>query len=326
MSMTIDVRTETWPVAGAFVIARGTKTEVSVVVVELSDGQVSGRGEATPIYYHGETAESCAAQVRGWTGPIRHDAMLAAMPRGAARNALDAAFWDYEAKRTGVPAAEKAGLYSLRPLESAITVSLGSPEAMRAQAAQKAALGHRLIKLKLSGEGDLERVAAVRAGAPSARLVVDANEAWTGLDVGAMAADLLPYGVELIEQPVKAGEDHLLDGVYSPIPLCADESCQDRSDLKRCLGRYQAINIKLDKAGGLTESLALASEARAGGLKLMVGCMLSTSLGIAPAWLVAQAADWVDLDGPLLLARDYPGGCTLKDGLLHPPATGFWGD
>ena len=326
LSMIISARVEIWSVAGSFVIARGSKTEVAVVVVEIAADGVIGRGEATPIYYHGETAESCAAQVRGWSRPLRHDAILAGMPMGAARNALDAALWDYEAKRTGVSAAQAAGLNRLRPLESAITVSLADPEAMRARAAEKAALGHRLIKLKLSGEGDLERVAAVRAGAPDARLVVDANEAWTGLDVAAMATGLLPYGVELIEQPVKAGEDHLLDGVRSPIPLCADESCQDRSDLARCVGRYQAINIKLDKAGGLTEALALASEARAAGLKLMVGCMLSTSLGIAPAWLVAQGADWVDLDGPLLLARDRAGGCTLKGGLLHPPTQGFWGD
>jgi L-Ala-D/L-Glu epimerase len=326
MSITIAVRIERWPVAGAFVIARGAKTEVSVVVVEISAGGVTGRGEATPIYYHGETAESCAAQVRCWTGPLRRDAVLTAMPKGAARNALDAALWDLEAKQSGIPAWQRAGLSAPYPIESAITVSLGTPDEMRAKAAEKAALGHRLIKLKLAGDNDLERVAAVREGAPLARLVVDANEAWTGLDVAALAAGLLPYGVELIEQPVKAGEDHLLDGVTSPIPLCADESCQDRADLARCMGRYQAINIKLDKAGGLTEALALASEARAAGLKLMVGCMLSTSLGIAPALLVAQAADWVDLDGPLLLARDREDGCAVKDGALLPPARGFWGD
>jgi L-Ala-D/L-Glu epimerase len=325
MSMTIAVHVESWPVAGAFVIARGAKTEVEVVVVEISSGGVTGRGEGTPIYYHGETAESCAAQVRCWTGPMRRDAVLAAMPKGAARNALDAALWDLEAKQSGVPVWQRAGLSAPLWLESAITVSLGAPGDMRAKAEEKAALGHRLIKLKLSGDGDLERVAAVREGAPHARLVVDANEAWTGLDVAKMAAELLPFSVELIEQPVKAGEDHLLDGVMSPIPLCADESCQDRADLARCMGRYQAINIKLDKAGGLTEALALASEARAAGLKLMVGCMLSTSLGIAPALLAAQGADWVDLDGSLLLARDRDDGCVMQAGTLLPPAPGFWG-
>jgi L-Ala-D/L-Glu epimerase len=326
MSMIVSARVETWPVAGSFVIARGAKTEVALVVVELSDGKVTGRGEATPIYYHGESAERCAEQVRDWTGALCHDAILAGLPRGAARNALDAALWDLQAKQSGIPVWRSAGLAAPRPVETAITVSLAAPDVMRARAAEKASLGHRLIKLKLAGEGDLERVAAVREGAPEARLVVDANEAWTGLDVAAMATGLVRYGVELIEQPVKAGEDHLLDGVVSPIPLCADESCQDRTDLARCVGRYQAINIKLDKAGGLTEALARASEARAGGLKLMVGCMLSTSLGIAPALLLAQGADWVDLDGPLLLAQDRAGGCTLRDGMLHPPVAGFWGD
>jgi L-Ala-D/L-Glu epimerase len=324
--MIISVRVETWPVAGAFVIARGSKTEVAVVVVEVSEGGVTGLGEATPIYYHGETAESCAAQVRGWNGVCSHDAVAAGMPRGAARNALDAALWDFEAKASGVPAWQRAGLSVPQAVESAITISLAEPVVMQARAAEQSARGHRFIKLKLAGDGDLERVAAVRAGAPDARLVVDANEAWTGLDVAAMAAGLLPFGVELIEQPVKAGEDHLLDGVRSPIPLCADESCQDRADLARCVGRYQAINIKLDKAGGLSEALALATEARAAGLKLMVGCMLSTSLGIAPALLVAQQADWVDLDGPLLLARDRDGGCRFVGGKLAPPKPGFWGN
>jgi L-Ala-D/L-Glu epimerase len=323
--MIISARIEVWPVAGAFVIARGSKTEVAVIVVEIAADGVIGRGEATPIYYHGETAESCAAQVRGWRGPCSHDAILAGMPRGAARNALDAALWDFEAKTSGVPAWQHAGLVAPGAVESTITISLAEPAVMQVRAAEQAARGHRYIKLKLAGEGDLERVAAVRAGAPDARLVVDANEAWTGLDVAAMAAGLLPFGVELIEQPVKAGEDHLLDGVQSPIPLCADESCQDRADLARCVGRYQAINIKLDKAGGLTEALALATEARTAGLKLMVGCMLSTSLGIAPALLVAQGADWVDLDGPLLLARDRAGGVRCSDGMIEMPGVGFWG-
>ncbi len=323
--MIISVRVETWPVAGAFVIARGSKTEVAVLVVEISEDGVTGRGEATPIYYHSETAESCAAQVRAWSGDWSHDAILAGMPRGAARNAVDAALWDFEAERSGTPAWQRAGLTLPKAVESAITISLAEPAVMKARAAEQASRGHRLIKLKLAGDGDLERVAAVRDGAPNARLVVDANEAWTGLDVAAMAAGLLPYGVELIEQPVKAGEDHLLDGVVSPIPLCADESCQDHGDLARCIGRYQAINIKLDKAGGLTEALALAREARAAGLKLMLGCMLSTSLGIAPALLVAQQADWVDLDGPLLLARDRAGGVRFADGKVELPEAGFWG-
>jgi L-Ala-D/L-Glu epimerase len=325
MKLTVSASVEIWPVAGRFIISRGSKTEVAVVVATISDGVVSGRGEGTPIYYHGETADDCAQVIRDWRGQLNRKAVLAGMPHGAARNALDAALWDYEAKTSGVPVWQSAGLSSAKPLESAITISLGDPAIMRAHAAKQAEAGHRLIKLKLAGDGDLDRVAAVRAGAPNARLVVDANEAWTGLNVAAMAAGLIPYGVELIEQPVKAGQDHLLDGMVSPIPLGADESCHDRADLARCLGRYQVINIKLDKAGGLTEALALAVQARAAGMKLMVGCMLSTSLGIAPAMLLGSQADWVDLDGALLLARDREGGCQFKAGMLIPPEPGFWG-
>lgn len=198
-----------------------------------------------------------------------------------------------------------------------MTVSLGTPEKMEGDA--RALAGQfGMLKLKLSGDGDVERVAAVRRGAPDARLIVDANESWTGRDVAAEAAALLPYGVELIEQPVKAGEDHLLDGVHSPIPLAADESCQDRADLARCHGRYQAINIKLDKAGGITEALALKAAAQTMGFDIMVGCMLSTSLGIAPAYLVAQGAKWVDLDGPMLLARDREHGFGFERGIIKP--------
>jgi L-Ala-D/L-Glu epimerase len=325
MKLTVSASVEIWPVAGSFIISRGAKTEVAVVVATVEAEGITGRGEGTPIYYNGETAEDCAAMIRKYEGPFTRDALLTAMPHGAARNALDAALWDFEAKRSGIPVWQRAGLAAAQPLESAITVSLGDPAIMRAHAAKQAKAGHRLIKLKLAGEGDLDRVAAVRAGAPNARLVVDANEAWTGLNVAAMAAGLVPYGVELIEQPVKAGQDHLLDGVISPIPLGADESCHDRADLARCLGRYQAINIKLDKAGGLTEALALATQARAAGMKVMVGCMLSTSLGIAPAMLLGSQADWVDLDGALLLARDREGGCQFTAGMLIPPEPGFWG-
>ncbi len=325
MKPTLSASVEIWPVAGSFIISRGVKTEVAVVVATISDGNVTGRGEGTPIYYHGETAEACAKAIRDWRGELNRAVVLAGMPPGAARNALDGALWDYEAKRSGVAVWQAAGLASPQPLESAITISLGEPDVMQGHATKQATAGHRLIKLKLAGDGDVERVAAVRRGAPLARLVVDANEAWTGLDVAALAAELVPHGVELIEQPVKAGEDHLLDGIVSPIPLGADESCHDRADLARCLGRYQAINIKLDKAGGLTEAMALAAEARAAGLKLMVGCMLSTSLGIAPAMLLGAQADWVDLDGALLLAKDREGGGRFKDGMLLPPAPGFWG-
>ena len=311
--------------AGAFTIARGAKTHVDVVVATVTDSvatgaAATGRGEATAIYYHGETAEGMRDQLLALDRP---DPAL--LPRGAARNALDAALWDLRARRAGIPEWRLAGLIAPQPMVTAFTISLGEPDRMEADA--RAAAGrYPLLKLKLAGEGDLDRVAAVRRGAPDARLIVDANEAWTGRDVAAEATALLPFGVELIEQPVKAGLDHLLDGVTSPIPLCADESCQDRADLPALAGRYAAINVKLDKAGGLTEALALIAEARAAGFEIMVGCMLCTSLAIAPAFLAAQGARWVDLDGPLLLARDRDGGFSFAGGVVTPGSAALWGE
>ncbi|MCZ4341592.1 dipeptide epimerase [Sphingomonadaceae bacterium G21617-S1] len=328
LQRSLTARIETWPVAGSFVIARGAKTHVDVVLVEIAEGGHVGRGEATAIYYHGETAQSVRDQAEAIAGRVAagidRAGLLAAMPRGAARNAVDCALWDLEAKRSGTPAWVLAGLDAPAPLQSAFTISLGDPARMEADA-RAAAPAYPLLKLKLAGEGDIDRVAAVRRGAPAARLIVDANESWTDRDVAAEAARLLPFGVELIEQPVRAGADHLLDRVVSPIPLCADESCQDRGDLPRCAGRYAAINIKLDKAGGLTEALALATEARALGLELMVGCMLSTSLGIAPAILAAQGARWVDIDGPLLLAADREERVRFEQGVAWPPPSSLWG-
>ena len=317
--LNITAAIQRWPVAGAFIIARGAKTHVDVVVVALSDGIHIGRGEATPIYYKGETAESAVAAIEALGPNIDRETLQSRLPAGAARNALDYAFWDLVALQQGKPVWQLAGLPPPKPLATAMTVSLGTPEKMEADA--RALAGQfSLLKLKLSGEGDTDRVAAVRRGAPTARLIVDANESWTGRDVAAEAAALLPYGVELIEQPVKAGEDHLLDGVLPPIPLAADESCQDRADLARCKGRYSAINIKLDKAGGLTEALALRDAAIAQGFDIMVGCMLSTSLGLTPAYLVAQGAKWVDLDGALLLAKDRDQAFKFEGGVITPPS------
>ena len=323
----LTARIERWPVAGAFTIARGAKTHVDVVVAEIGhDGHV-GRGEGTAVYYHGETPATVLADVLAQgdavAGGLDRIALQARMPRGAARNALDCALWDLEAKASGVPVWRRAGLAEPAPLVTAVTISLADPDRMEADA--RAAAHLPLLKLKLAGEGDLDRVAAVRRGAPDARLIVDANEAWTGRDVPREAAALAALGVELVEQPVRAGEDGMLDGVATAIPLCADESCQDRADLERCVRRYQAINIKLDKAGGLTEALALAAEARSCGLQVMVGCMLATSLGIAPAFLLARDARWVDLDGALLLAADRDEGMTAEGGLLSAPDPAFWG-
>ncbi len=325
--MKLTATIERWPVAGAFTIARGAKTHVDVVVAEIVDGPHVGRGEGTAIYYHGESAESVLADIRAQAHSIERGMgrtdLQARLPRGAARNALDCALWDLEAKRTGTPAWKLAGLPQPQPRVTAFTISLDAPAKMEADA--RAAAHLPLLKLKLAGDGDEARVAAVRRGAPNARLIVDANEAWTGRDIAAEAVRLAPHGIELIEQPVKAGQDHLLDGVTSPISFAADESCQDRSDLPRCAGRYRAINIKLDKAGGLTEALALAAEARAGGLEVMVGCMLATSLGIAPASLLGGTARWIDLDGALLLAKDRPLAMAMADGVLAAPAPELWG-
>jgi L-Ala-D/L-Glu epimerase len=305
---------ERWPVAGAFKIARGARTFVDVVVVEASARGAMGRGEGTPIYYRGESAENCRAQVAALPPRIDRLALQHRLPPGAARNAADCALWDLEAKLANVPVWRLAGLDPPCPLLTAMTVSLGDPAAMEESARRLAALTP-LIKVKLAGDGDEERLAGVRRGAPYARLIVDANESWTGSDIAARAAALERFTVELIEQPVAAGADAALDGIASPIPFCADESVHDRADLATCIGRYAAINIKLDKAGGLTEALALRAAARAAGLKVMVGCMLSTSLGIAPAWLAAQGCEWADLDGPLLLAKDRNPGLRIENGL-----------
>ncbi len=312
-----SVRIENWQVDGAFIIARGAKTYVDVVVATVEGGGVTGRGEATPIYYQGESAQSCRDAIQALDGQSLNRARLAGLlPRGAARNALDCALWQAEAAAVGKPVWELAGLPLPQPLLTAFTISLDRPDAMGDAAGRAAAKGYSLLKLKLTGEGDRPRVAAVRAGAPDARLIVDANESWTDRDVVGAASALLPFGVALIEQPVAAGRDALLDGVTAPIPFAADESCHTRADLPQLIGRYQVVNIKLDKAGGLTEAIELADAAEAAGLDLMVGCMLGTSLAIAPAFALAQRARWVDLDGPVLLASDRAGGFRFADGRI----------
>ena len=317
---------ERFAVRGEFVIARGAKTHVDVVVATVTDGDAVGRGEGTAIYYRGETAASVLAAVVGVAdavaaGATRAD-LLGLLPPGAARNAVDAALWDLDAKRSGVPVWRTLGLPEPRPMLTAFTISLGEPGAMAAAAS--AVAGRELLKVKLSGEGVVERVAAVRAAAPDARLIVDANEAWGGLDIERLAAALADLDVELIEQPVPAGHDHLLDDVRSSVPLCADESVHDRASLDGVVGRYRFINIKLDKAGGLTEGHALAHAARARGIGVMTGCMLGTSLAIAPAFFVAMQGMYADLDGPLLIA-DRAGGLRFAGSDVWPPEPGLWG-
>lgn len=313
----LSANVERWPVDGAFIISRGAKTHVDVVVCIVGDGIHTGRGEGTPIYYEGETAEDCAAAIRTYSGPLDRSSVNRGMDRGAARNALDCALWDYEARCAGVPVWQLAGLQAPIAVQTAFTISLNDPAKMEGDARAAAARGFGLLKCKLTGQGDRERVRAVRIGAPDARLIVDANESWGELDITAEAVAMAALGVELIEQPIRHGSEDLLSGVRSPVPFCADESVHIRDDLDRLTG-FSAVNIKLDKAGGLTEALALTDAARVRGLRIMVGCMLGTSLGIAPAMLVAQGADWVDLDGALLLAKDRDGSLRVQKGELLP--------
>lgn len=321
---------ERFPVEGAFTIARGAKTHVDVVVAQVTDGAHSGRGEGTAIYYKGDSAEIALAALNGVADAVAAGAsradLLSLLPAGAARNALDCALWDLEARQTGVRVWQRLGLPEPRPLLTAYTISLGDPAVMAAAA--HAARGRELLKVKLGGEGgvqaDVERMAAVRAAAPDARLIADANEGWAGQDIERALHGLAALRVELVEQPVPAGRDAELDGLRAAVPLAADESCQTRESLDAVIGRYSHINIKLDKAGGLTEALALRHAAATRGLGVMTGCMLCTSLAIAPAFLVAIQSQFADLDGPLLI-RDRPAGLRFAGSDVWPPDAALWG-
>jgi len=326
-ALTIRACIETWPIAGQFVIARGAKREAVVIIAEVSDGTATGRGECVPYARYGESVHGVRDAILDMQGRLSDGAALQQqMPAGAARNALDCALWDLEAKRTGTPVATLAGLNAMRPLTTAYTISLDTAAAMAAKAAAVATT-MPLLKLKLGGDGDADRLRQVRAACPATRLIADANEAWTGAMLPALMDIAAQTRVELIEQPLPANADAALAalGVPRAVPVCADESVHGRADLDALAARYDAVNIKLDKAGGLTEALALAAAARARGLKVMVGCMVATSLAMAPALLVAQDADWVDLDGPLLLARDREPSLRYEGALVHPPAAQLWG-
>ena len=323
----LTVRLETWPLKHAFRISRGAKTEALTVTAEIADGPHSGRGEAVPYPRYDETPEGARSAIEGLRRAIEagltRPSLQDALPPGAARNALDCALWDLEAKRTGRPAWELAGLAPPQPCVTAVTLSLDTPEGMGRAAARHAAMP--LLKLKVTGEGDLDRIRAVRANAPDARLIVDANEGWTAPMLDALLPAFAALGVEMVEQPLPAADDGALAGRRFALPLCADESCHTRADLPRLAGRYRMVNVKLDKTGGLTEALALAADARAMGLRLMVGCMVGTSLAMAPAALLAGGADYVDLDGPLLLARDRTPGLGYDGAALQPPEPALWG-
>ena len=325
LGLTVEV--ERWPIRGGFTISRGSKHEAMVVVATVSDGRYRGRGECVPYARYGETVEDVATTVEACASPIASGANRADLgtflPAGAARNAIDCALWDFEAKRSGRSAAKLAGLLPLHAVETAFTISLASPEVMAAEARE--ASGYLLLKLKLGGDGDEARLVAVRDAVPHARLIADANEAWQPHKVESLLAVAAAVGVELVEQPLPADNDEILAHVERLVPVCADESVHDRASLDLLVGRFDAVNIKLDKTGGLTEALVVAARARALGLKVMVGSMVATSLAMAPALLLAQDADFVDLDGPLLLARDRVPGLAYDGGIIAPPTSQLWG-
>jgi L-alanine-DL-glutamate epimerase-like enolase superfamily enzyme len=323
----LAARIERFPIAGSFTISRGAKTEAVVVVAEVSDGAHRGCGECVPYPRYNETPEAALKALQGLgdavAGGLDRQALQAALPASAARNALDCALIDLEAKRAGRRAWDLLGRAAPKPCITAYTISLGSPAAMAGATAKAAA--RPLLKIKLGGDGDGERIAAVRKAAPNCELIVDANEAWTPSDLESNLAACADAGVTLVEQPLPAGWDDMLGRIHRPVKVCADESVHDRKSLEALRGRYDAVNIKLDKTGGLTEALAMADAARALGFDIMIGCMVATSLAMAPAMLLSPIARFVDLDGPLLLARDRDNGLRYDGSLIHPPKPSLWG-
>jgi L-alanine-DL-glutamate epimerase-like enolase superfamily enzyme len=322
----LSAKVERWPIKDRFAISRGAKTEAEVVVAAIRDGAVTGRGECVPYARYGETVRGVLAAIVALTPQVKagldRAELQKALPPGAARNALDCALWDLEAKRAGRRVHEIAGVQAPEPTITAFTISLNTPEAM-ARAAARANLP--LLKLKLGAPGDPERLRAIRAAVPKAILIVDANEGWRAANLDENIAACVAAKVRMIEQPLPADYDDALATTERPIPVCADESVHDRADLAALKGKYDAVNIKLDKAGGLTEALALAVAADEMGFAIMVGSMVSTSLGVAPALLLADRARYVDLDGPLLLAADRPEGLRYVKGVVHPADPTLWG-
>jgi L-alanine-DL-glutamate epimerase-like enolase superfamily enzyme len=326
-SLKLIARIERWPIAGAFTISRGAKTEAVTVVAEVSRGGHIGRGECVPYARYRETPETTLEALMAMQQPLARGldraALQAAMPAGAARNALDCALLDLAAKSSGQRIWNLLGRPAPRPCTTAFTISLGSPETMAAATAKAA---HRpLLKIKLGGDGDGLRIAAVRRSAPESELIVDANEAWNVHNLEQNLAECAELGVTLVEQPLPAGQDEALARIRRPLAVCADESVHDRASLDGLRERYDAVNIKLDKTGGLTEALAMADAAQSLGFEIMVGCMVATSLSMAPAMLLTQQARFVDLDGPLLLARDRDDGLRYDGSTVYPPEAALWG-
>jgi len=323
MSMHLSAAIERFPIAGHFNIARGSKTEAVVVSVRLDQDGHIGRGECVPYARYDETLESVTAEINGLPGDITRQALYDLLPAGAARNAVDCALWDLEARRSSTSVAALASVSLPENIETAFTISLGTPDAMAEAAARAAHLP--LLKIKLGAPGDAERLGAVRAAAPNTRLVVDANEGWHPDDLSVLLDICAHCRVELVEQPLPASADEALAEIDHPVPICADESVHALAGLEALVGRYDAINLKLDKTGGLTEALAVAARAEALGLSIMVGCMVSTSLSMLPARLLASQARWVDLDGPLLLEQDRPEGLIIERGTIAGGASALWG-
>ncbi|MBX3536112.1 MAG: dipeptide epimerase [Chelatococcus sp.] len=326
MSRRLTVAIERFPIAGKFVISRGARTEAVVVTATISDGDHSGRGECVPYARYGESVDGVAATIESQRAAIENgldrQGLGETLPAGAARNALDCALWDLEAKMTGVPAHVLAGITRVPRATTAYTISLDTPQAMGEAAARS---GRPILKIKLGGVGDPARIAAVRAAAPDAVVIADANEAWTPETLAENLAACRRADVALVEQPLPAGEDHHLAAHRGIIPLGADESLHTRDDLARLAGFYDVLNVKLDKTGGLTEALALVAEAEARGFGIMVGCMVGTSLAMAPAMLLTPKARFVDLDGPLLLAEDRACGLLYEGSVVSPPTRELWG-
>ncbi|MEJ6393418.1 N-acetyl-D-Glu racemase DgcA [Gymnodinialimonas sp. 2305UL16-5] len=313
----IRVTRDSFRLAEVFTISRGSRTEAHVLTAIVEEDGLRGQGECVPYARYGETLDSVTAQIEGAEGdPSR-------LPAGAARNALDCAIWDLKCKQQGKRAWDLAGLPVPGPVTSAFTLSLDTPENMRASAAKQAA--RPLLKIKLGTPDDMARLEAVRAGAPSSAIIVDANEGWTAEVYSDLAPHLMRLGVQMVEQPLPADKDEILAEINRPLPVCADESCHDRASLPALKGKYDMVNIKLDKTGGLTEALALREAARAEGYAVMIGCMVGSSLAMAPAVLLAQGAEVVDLDGPLLLAEDRVPPLRFDGSIVHPPEAALWG-
>ena len=321
--MKITVTPDVFKLAQVFTISRGSRTEAKVLTVRVERGGITGWGECVPYARYDETLESVTAQIEGLPAGISRADLQDALPAGAARNAVDCALWDLEAKQAGKRVWELAGLPKPGPEITAYTLSLDTPEKMREQATKHAF--RPLLKIKLGTPDDMARLEAVRAGAPESAIIVDANEGWSAEVYTDLAPYLVRLGVMLVEQPLPAGEDEALIGMQRPVPVCADESCHDCSSLPKLKGKYDIVNIKLDKTGGLTEAIKLKAAAEAEGYGVMVGCMVGSSLAMAPAVLIAQGVAYTDLDGPLLLAEDRDKPLKFDDAGVHPPSAALWG-